>query len=131
MIPYNQPLLDFQGCLATGGHRLSRIWGAPAVPRVNPSVPGGLLVRGQNREVQKNFHILPASKPSWPGLNLFQRNRRALGQDFAGGVVVKRLCLAMQGMWVQFLVGKLRSYLPHTVEQLSPCATTGEHVHRK
>ena len=88
-------------------------------------------MRGQNGEVQKNFHILPASKPSWPGLNLFQRNRRALGQDFAGGVVVKRLCLAMQGMWVQFLVGKLRSYLPHTVEQLSPCATTGEHVHRK
>ena len=33
-----------------------------------------------------------------------------------------RICLPMQGTWVQSLVGKI----PHATEQLSPCATTTE-----
>ena len=40
-----------------------------------------------------------------------------------------RIRLAMQGMWVQFLVGDLRSHM--LGEQLSPCATIRESLCHK
>ena len=48
--------------------------------------------------------------------------------DFSGGPWL-RICLPMQGEWIQFLFGELRSHMPHHVAKKNFCLplSTGNH----